>query len=421
MVTQTPTFSNVRWGGDAWSLCDIYQNPTRLSGGNPVVFVRHGGGGTVGSYVDGRDSTNGEDFYFLMWLNGRTNPGTLGASAQPSLPWDIVHFTSGQETWSNTTNVGALGDKINRSRSVYFPDAIRDCQRAIASIKSLGSTYGFNPNRVVTYGNSHGATLTGLSQLAPPLMPVGGKLWMDSGNSSNTYDSRVRGCVLNQPQVKCDVDFITLINYAAWFGIRGEDIPTCTWTNATSTLLISGSYPGGFAGIKPGDRIRVLSGTGVTPGDYTVATVEGRLSVTLTASIAAGNPTDVTISPTWEFDSLDARLRKCSSMTSYFEEKAADFYPGFFNFTVGELTANSHTKPYTNSHDSAQILDLRSAVESAGLTISGYESTGYAGLPPTVSSWAWIGTWPNISGNNNNLLIQPAFKPIETWMASKVS
>lgn len=422
MPSTTPTHSDVRWGSDAWSLCDIYLNPTRDTGGNPVLFVRHGGGGTLGSYRDGRDSAwAGDDWYFHNWLNGRATD-LSGGGALPSRNWDIVHFTSGQVTW---TWGGASGESPNRSREIYFPDAIRDCQRAIASIKSLGSRYGFDPNRVITYGNSHGATLTGLSQLAPPLLPVGGKLWMDSGNATNTYDSRVRGCVLNQPQVKCDLAFMLQSEYAAWFGIRGANIGTlisglgqCTWTNGTLTLGISGGHAGGFAGIKVGDRVEIVSGTSCVPGFYTVATVTDRLNVTLTASITGGaNATDVVIKPTWEFDRIDARLRKASGMISYFEEKAADFYPGFFNFTVGEL--GDHNKPYANSHDSGQILDLRTAVQDAGLTIDGYTSTGYAGLP-AFFSWA-IGAWPNINLNTKNNLITPWFLPIETWMASKVS
>jgi hypothetical protein len=421
MPSQTPTHSNVRWGSDAWSLCDIYLNPTRITGGNPVVFVRHAGGGTVGTYTDARDTaTGGDEFYFYNWLNGRATDAVGGAS--PSLKWDIVHFTSGQETWSDLVlnNIGQLGDDINRSRSVYFPDAIRDCQRAIASIKSLGSRYGFDPNKVITYGNSHGATLTGLSQLAPPLLPVGGKLWMDSGNCSNTHDSRVRGCVLNQPQVKCDLTHMGAAEYAAWFGMRGETISSCTWTNGTLTLAIPGSYPGGFAGAKVGDRVLVSGGTGVTTGYYTIASITGRLEVVLTASITGGSsPSDVTIVPVWEFDRIDSRLRDASSMTSYFEQKAADFYPGFFNFTVNEI--GDHIKPYANSHDSGQIIDLRTAVEAAGLTIDGYTSTGYAGLP-SITSWAWVGaSWPTINTPGKTGLIVPAFLPIETWMASKVA
>lgn len=425
MPSQTPTHSDVRWGPDAWSLCDIYLNPTRITGGNPVVFVRHAGGGNTGTYTDARDTaTAGGEFYFYNWLNGRaSDPSNIGG-ALPSLKWDIVHFTSGQAYWqSGSDNVGALEESINRSRSVYFPEAIRDCQRAIASIKSLGSRYGFDPNKVITYGNSHGGTLTALSQLAPPLLPVGGKLWMESQNSANTHDSRVRGCVLNQPQLKCDLDFMLQSEYAAWFNIRGENIGDggfgfCTWTNGTLTLTMNANFAGGFAGAKAGDRVKIISGTSTVPGFYTIASITDRLNVVLTTSITGGaNSADVTISPTWEFDRLDSRLRAASGVISYFEQKAADFYPGFFNFTIDEI--GDHIKPYANSHDSGQIIDLRTAVEAAGLTVDGYTSTGYAGLP-SVTSWAWA-PWPNINGNVKSNLIVPAFLPIETWMASKVA
>jgi hypothetical protein len=69
MVTVTPTYSAVQWGPEAWQLMDYYQHPTRITGGNPLLIMRHASWSS-GHYQFYRSSADTEWFYFIRWLLG---------------------------------------------------------------------------------------------------------------------------------------------------------------------------------------------------------------------------------------------------------------------------------------------------------------------------------------------------------------
>jgi hypothetical protein len=199
MPAAIPTFADQRWGPNTWCKFDYYQNPTRVSvdakhpqGQNPVLFLRHPGGGTVGSHQWYRNSAQTDFFYFIQWLLGGAcvgDPsGLQGAQAgtEPSRHWDILSFTSGQQTHDVTA--------INRSISLFSQAAVRDCQRGVASCKHLLVDYGGNPNRSSWLAESYGSTLMGVGQLKPPRLGSGNlRAWTDRIGDPNTHDSRLKG------------------------------------------------------------------------------------------------------------------------------------------------------------------------------------------------------------------------------------
>lgn len=210
MATSTPDFQDQSWGSDPWCKFDYWQHPTRDTGGNPLLLLRHPGGGTVGSHQWFRDSANTDWFYFLRWLNGaHTN--------SPAQHWDICSFTSGQRRHETTI--------ISPSRSIFYPEAVRDCQRAIGAIKALYDTYGFDPNKVCGLGESYGATTISLSQLAPPLPGSGNSgVWRDSKLDPRTFDSTLRGVIhISGPidfQNYSGTDYFHYSRIGGFFGTR---------------------------------------------------------------------------------------------------------------------------------------------------------------------------------------------------------
>lgn len=223
MASRTPTLSG-RWGEAPWAQFDYYRNPVRIgvdsdhpNGQNPCVFYRHGGGGTGGNFQDLRTDAFGDPFFAIHWMTG----GVTGSN--PTARWDLCSFSSGQQ--HHIDFFSGLQTVFPKSIELFFPDAIRDCQRAIASLKGQHRTLGFNPNKVVGWGDSYGATLLGLSQLAPPLGGGNRRLvWRDGTNLSANYDSTLRGLMFHLGQIDCRVvggtSYLAYNNCAGWFGTR---------------------------------------------------------------------------------------------------------------------------------------------------------------------------------------------------------
>jgi hypothetical protein len=244
-----PTLQLQRWGVEPWALFDYYRNPTRVdadadhpNGQNPVLFVRHGGGGTGGDYSEWRDTTvTGTTWYFLRWL--------LGDQAANESPrhWDICAFESGQR--ANFAYGGYSPPHVvpfPRSESLLFPATVRDCQRAIASITHMHRELGFHPEKRGGFGHSFGATLMGLSQLAPALEGSGGSsTWQEGTDDPRTHDSRLKFLLFQEGQVDFrkvvggiydGLDYLHYSTAGGWFGTSGL------------------AYPNGFAAVKAETR-----------------------------------------------------------------------------------------------------------------------------------------------------------------------
>lgn len=228
MATITPTLSAQRWGEEVYAFFDYYRNPVRVgvdaahpNGQNPCLFVRHGGGGTGGDYKNQTTSAYGDAFYFPAWMIG------THAATNPAARWDMCCFESGQAYHSDFFT-GTQTTLFPRSRALYFPDTIRDAQRAIAAITRLHVQLGFNPNRKVLYGESFGAVMAMLTQLVPPIGGPGRRsVWRRGTFEPDTHDSTVRAVLFAQGQIDCrkiaGVDYMNFANFGGWFGTRTDN------------------------------------------------------------------------------------------------------------------------------------------------------------------------------------------------------
>lgn len=279
----TPDNADFRWGPEPYALLDYYRNPTRVgvdathpNGQNPCMLLRHGGGGISGDYRESRDNLiTGliyDAFYFPAWLSNHAEAGT-GTQGNPAsgLFWDVISFDSGQMShFDSDTGAQTL---FTRSRSLFFPDAIFDCQRAIATIKSHAITLGFNPHKLIGYGESHGSTLLSLSQLYPPMGGAGRRsVARAAARRPLTHDSTLRGVVMSQAQVDCrnisGTDYLLYSNMTGWAGTNIAD-GGAEWNAVASKTKDSwsirkffeagdlDSYPGFFVGnVVQGNHVK---------------------------------------------------------------------------------------------------------------------------------------------------------------------
>lgn len=193
MTTVNPTYSDVRWGPEQWQYFDYYQNPTRVSGGNPLLIISPATGWNTRSHRSMRDSAISEMWYFMRHLLGAQDPNVTGTplSIMPRLCWDVCAPCTGQQ--NHDTSVFA------RSKQLYAMDVIRDEQKMICAIKSLHATYGFNPSKIIRAGSSATALNSAIAQLIPArLGGGGGKTWCESALSKETFDSSVRGVIFSE-------------------------------------------------------------------------------------------------------------------------------------------------------------------------------------------------------------------------------
>jgi hypothetical protein len=125
MATSTPTYADQPYGALPFERFDYWKHPDGTPGGNPVLFLRHGGGGIGGDYRGFRSDAQGnEAFYFCRWLNNaHTN--------SPAQHWDLCSFSSGQFIYGDFQ---APGNPIPRCVAMFEMDAVRSCQRAISRI-----------------------------------------------------------------------------------------------------------------------------------------------------------------------------------------------------------------------------------------------------------------------------------------------
>ena len=193
MVTVNPTYSDVRWGPEQWQYLDYYANPTRVTGGNPLLIMTPATGWNTRSHRTNRTSGVDEKWYFMRYLLGGQDINVTGdlLAAMPKMYWDVCTPCTGQQNHDSAV--------FAKSRQLYGMDVIRDEQRMIASVKSLYGTYGFNPSKIIRAGSSATALNAMIAQLAPARIGGGGgKTWLDSNYARETFDSTVRGVIYSE-------------------------------------------------------------------------------------------------------------------------------------------------------------------------------------------------------------------------------
>lgn len=191
MATLTPYQRDVFYGPSIHQSYDIYRHPVRDPGGNPVIVYRHGGGWASN---DKRDiSVDGNS-------PNRFATYVLSQTAATDTHFDIVSIETRQRSFSDSGATGGFAQPYDEP--AYFPDAWSDAKLAIVHIKSNALTYGWDPKKLVLFGNSAGASILWWSQLTDPLTISG-------------VDSRVTAMAFEKPLVDFRIDSAGVETYSS--------------------------------------------------------------------------------------------------------------------------------------------------------------------------------------------------------------
>lgn len=195
MTVIAPTLLSERWGPEKWQLFHYWANPIRDGGGNPCIIWRHGGGGTIGNYTAVGAGGSSVEWPILQYFLLQPNLGQH---------FDIISAQSAQQTFPGTNS-------IRRTLRMNMWGNVFDHQRMVASIKAWGvgmlggnwtTSMQIDPEKIITGGDSFGATVTGLSMIRPPL--VGRNSWKIGVNrqyEADRFDSQPLGVIYHRGQV----------------------------------------------------------------------------------------------------------------------------------------------------------------------------------------------------------------------------
>jgi len=181
------TSRNMRYGPYLPNLLNVYRNATSTSGGNPVILYMHGGGWQINDKTEEIEYQASLAKLLLAYL---LDTGSYGTGATP---WSVVSVKYRKHSYGLTgthapassyeetikSGTGVLG------RQSYLA-AAEDLQRAVQWCKDNATRFGFNPNKVVVWGSSAGATNAMLAALMPSrrfTIPTQYKPWEALSNS----------------------------------------------------------------------------------------------------------------------------------------------------------------------------------------------------------------------------------------------
>lgn len=209
-LTIVPTLSQQRYGQEEHQIFDFLAHNTRLPGGNPLMIYRCGGGGVGGDYRSVWDSVNGDEVYFMNYLN---------TVAPNSTPFDILSV--------QTTQRNLNGGPSIRGFKTSILESIPEFQVAIAELKRQGvigfgpsNQYKIDPRKIILFGSSWGATLAILSQLHPPYVGASGQRTSAVNQYlGGNYTSQVRGVINHIGQIDCRrIGATEQMNFAIMYG-----------------------------------------------------------------------------------------------------------------------------------------------------------------------------------------------------------
>lgn len=147
----SPDFGDVRYGPHLQSRLDVYLNPTGTdTGGNVCLLFIHGGGWAGGTKVE----------FTVAGANGFALPDYVLTSGLTTKRWNVISID--YRTFAYSAPL-----KMSYPSTIF--DGIEDAQRAVQWIKDNARlygtdpvadprSYGINPNKIVIYGYSAGAT-----------------------------------------------------------------------------------------------------------------------------------------------------------------------------------------------------------------------------------------------------------------------
>lgn len=203
MTTYVPQFADQKWASEPWCQFDVYQNPVRLSGGNPVAIMGNAGGGFFGTHRYFRDTADSAMVDFMRYLLG----DYVSTSPAPLEKWDVWAVTTAQRRHSP---IGI----IRRSQAIVFPNNVRDRQRANLETAKISHLYGANPRKRILIGESFHGWADMLSQLEQTLIGAG-------------HDSRVCGVLSSGGPVDMQnyggLDYFYWTALAQMMGVRDDD------------------------------------------------------------------------------------------------------------------------------------------------------------------------------------------------------
>lgn len=214
-ISLTPTLTAQQWGPHPWQLFDYYAHATRDAGGNPLLIVRHVGGGTGGYYGD-------------LWTTDRMPANFvryIHSTASLGLHFDVMSIETAQRSFDTIT---AANKKLILSQAF-------DMQIAISTVKRLGvsgfggGTYVADPRRYSALGDSHGSNIVSLSQLLPA--SSGPHVW---ASTDSLFDSSLNSIIyhIGQPDVR-----LGYLAFNALGGFFAASVDSATESNALPTSL----------------------------------------------------------------------------------------------------------------------------------------------------------------------------------------
>ena len=370
MVALVPTFQDLKWGRDYMSRFDYLQHPTRDPGGNPVLVYKHPGSGVSGSHRFVWNNSPGANAFATFVSQTKI--------ASTDTHWDFCSIESAQCGWDATEG---------RSKVGFFPETVVDMQRAVVGVKQQIALLGGDPNRIVAFGECHGAyqMLLALCFMAPSATVSGGLLENRRIYSSRHWDSRVKG-IINYAGNPMDLRRFPSSNSAPGFG----GFTGAAWTNATKKITKAGAFA--HYDFVAGDQCVITAGTNATPGTYTVASKIDSDNITLTTSVGAtaSNLSGYTSCEQYdpsqnlayfgtnqgvnfnEWYALPQTLKVAASSLAYAQAGQLSFYVPLLHIYEN---AGTNTVPYGNlfttgsdGHDFKQATDLQAALGTRGIS-----------------------------------------------------
>lgn len=194
----TPTILDARWGPDHHCRVDVLQHATRIPEGNPVLVIRHGGGGMTS---DKREPwVAGGAFNVLAnWLHQQT-----------ALPFDVWSIATPQSHYGSPVSAAHLSTTYNDrlTRPVLFPESVEWLKfffqwanrYAVGGdvLPETGATLGHKAGDYIAAGREFGALLQAVAAFSGPHPPAttNGQLLPGGRFAPYGTSSAVKGLVL---------------------------------------------------------------------------------------------------------------------------------------------------------------------------------------------------------------------------------
>lgn len=189
---QNLTYRNVRYGPHNNNLLNIYLNPVRLSGGNPVMIGTHGGAWSTvdkSSHFENANSFVNKPMFALL-----LDSVTYGTD---DVPFDFVSIEYPAHSHERTLNTPLGIEPIQEgtaglgtgtlSYPTYHDRMIWDRQQAQQWVADHADEYGFNPQKFASMGHSVGSWVAMCAAFLPTRSKGGAKRFRGQAEGNVRY------------------------------------------------------------------------------------------------------------------------------------------------------------------------------------------------------------------------------------------